>query len=233
MKHTELAELILDESGYTAMWQADKSPRRQSRLENLKELIRVMEEFETLGGFLEHVALVMDNDDGRRRRARLADDPARAPRAWSSTRCSCRAGRKACSRTSARSTRAALAGLEEERRLAYVGITRAKLTSKISFAQNRRNRGLFSAAVPSRFIDELPERNVEVVEAKSPFGGAYQNFGGSTAAAGSAAATATRATARAASTRPSPRLSDRPMTPPAGSAHSSNGRKRARRSRRA
>src|SRR6185503_5449951 len=62
MKHTELAELILDESGYTQMWQADKSPQAQSRLENLKELVRFMHEFESLQGFLEHVSLVMDAD---------------------------------------------------------------------------------------------------------------------------------------------------------------------------
>ncbi|MEL7049518.1 MAG: 3'-5' exonuclease, partial [Pseudomonadota bacterium] len=69
------------------------------------------------------------------------------------------------------------AGLEEERRLAYVGITRAKLNSHVSFAQNRRNRGLYQSAIPSRFVDELPEAHVEVVEAASPFGGAYQNYG--------------------------------------------------------
>src|SRR5262249_13426685 len=69
MKHTELAELILDESGYTAMWQADKSPQAQTRLENLKELVRFMHEFDTLDGFLEHVSLVMDAEqtgDGQR-----------------------------------------------------------------------------------------------------------------------------------------------------------------------
>ncbi|MEO1795328.1 MAG: ATP-dependent DNA helicase, partial [Pseudomonadota bacterium] len=64
----------------------------------------------------------------------------------------------------------------EERRLAYVGITRAKRLAKISFAQNRRNRGLYQAAIPSRFIDELPEEHVDVEEPRSPFGGAYQNF---------------------------------------------------------
>jgi DNA helicase-2/ATP-dependent DNA helicase PcrA len=71
------------------------------------------------------------------------------------------------------------AGLEEERRLAYVGLTRAKRLAKVSFAQNRRNRGLHQSAVPSRFVDELPEKHVDVLEAKMPFGGAYQNFGGS------------------------------------------------------
>ena len=69
-------------------------------------------------------------------------------------------------------------GLEEERRLAYVGLTRARRIAKVSFAQNRRNRGLYQSALPSRFVDELPEAHVEVAEAKMPFGGAYQNFGG-------------------------------------------------------
>src|SRR5690606_25260423 len=68
-------------------------------------------------------------------------------------------------------------GLEEERRLAYVGITRARQLAKVSFAQNRRTRGLYQSALPSRFIDDLPEGDVEVIETKSPFGGAYQNFG--------------------------------------------------------
>jgi DNA helicase II / ATP-dependent DNA helicase PcrA len=177
MKHTELAELILDESGYTAMWQADKSPTAQARLENLKELLRFMHQFENLAGFLEHVSLVMDvdnGDDGDRvslmtmhAAKGLEFDTVFLP-GWEE-------GLFPSQRSMDES---GLKGLEEERRLAYVGITRAKLRSKISFAQNRRNRGLFSAAIPSRFIDELPEENVEVVESKSPFGGAYQNFGG-------------------------------------------------------
>jgi DNA helicase-2/ATP-dependent DNA helicase PcrA len=74
--------------------------------------------------------------------------------------------------------------LEEERRLAYVGLTRAKRIAKVSFAQNRRNRGLYQSALPSRFVDELPEAHVEVTEAKMPFGGAYQNFGGTFGRAG-------------------------------------------------
>jgi DNA helicase II / ATP-dependent DNA helicase PcrA len=177
MKHTELAELILDESGYTAMWQADKSPQAQARLENLKELLRFMHQFENLAGFLEHVSLVMDvdnGDDGDRvslmtmhAAKGLEFDTVFLP-GWEE-------GLFPSQRSMDES---GLKGLEEERRLAYVGITRAKLRSKISFAQNRRNRGLFSAAIPSRFVDELPEDHVEVVEAKSPFGGAYQNFGG-------------------------------------------------------
>ena len=176
MKHTELAELILDESGYTQMWQHDKSPQAQSRLENLKELIRFMHEFETLQGFLEHVSLVMDVDtaDGGDRVSLMTLHAAKGLEfdavflpGWEEglfphQRCLDESG---------------AAGLEEERRLAYVGLTRARRQAKVSFAQNRRNRGLWQAAAPSRFVDELPEANVEVVEPKSPYGGSAGGAG--------------------------------------------------------
>jgi DNA helicase-2/ATP-dependent DNA helicase PcrA len=178
MRHTELAELILDDSGYTAMWQADKSPQAQSRLENLKELVRFMHEFDTMEGFLEHVSLVMDAaeaDDGERvtlmtlhAAKGLEFDNVFLP-GWEE-------GLFPHQRAMDES---GLAGLEEERRLAYVGITRARRKAFISFAQNRRMRGLYQAATPSRFIDELPEANVEIVEAKSPFGGRSMGYGGS------------------------------------------------------
>jgi DNA helicase-2/ATP-dependent DNA helicase PcrA len=175
-KHTELAELILDESGYTAMWQADKSPQAQSRLENLKELVRFMHEFETLAGFLEHVSLVMDTeqaDDGDRVSIMtlhgakgLEFDTVFLP-GWEE-------GLFPHQRSL---DEQGLAGLEEERRLAYVGLTRARKQAHVSFAQNRRTRGLFQSASPSRFIDELPEDHVEVAEVRSPFGGAYAGLG--------------------------------------------------------
>jgi DNA helicase-2/ATP-dependent DNA helicase PcrA len=183
MKHTELAELILDESGYTAMWQADKSPQAQSRLENLKELVRFMHEFESLEGFLEHVSLVMDVDqagDGQRvslmtlHAAKGLEFEVVYLPGWEE-------GLFPHQRSLDESGQA---GLEEERRLAYVGLTRAKRIAKVSFAQNRRNRGLYQSAIPSRFVDELPEAHVEVTEAKMPFGGAYQNFGGTFGRAG-------------------------------------------------
>jgi DNA helicase II / ATP-dependent DNA helicase PcrA len=171
MRHTELAELILDESGYTQMWQQDKSPQAQSRLENLKELIRFMHEFDTLQGFLEHVSLVMDADtDSSDDRVSLMTlhaakglefDAVFLP-GWEE-------GLFPHQRSLDEN---GTAGLEEERRLAYVGLTRAKRQAKVTFAQNRRTRGLWQAAAPSRFVDELPEANVEVVEAKSPYGGA-------------------------------------------------------------
>ncbi len=178
MKHTELAELILDESGYTAMWQADKSPQAQARLENLKELIRFMHQFETLGGFLEHVSLVMDVDAGNDG-DRVSLMTLHAAKGLEFDTVFLPGWEEGLFPHQRSLDENGLAGLEEERRLAYVGITRAKKHAKVSFAQNRRNRGLFSAAVPSRFIDELPEAHVDVVEPKSPFGGAYQGFGGS------------------------------------------------------
>ncbi|WP_439541539.1 UvrD-helicase domain-containing protein [Hyphomicrobium sp.] len=176
MKHTELAELILDESGYTAHWQNDKSPQAQSRLENLKELVRFMHQFETLESFLEHVSLVMDTeqgDDGDRvslmtlHAAKGLEFNTVFLPGWEEglfphQRSLDESGEK---------------GLEEERRLAYVGLTRARKLAKVSFAQNRRTRGLYQSAIPSRFVDDLPEGDIEVVETKSPFGGAYQNFG--------------------------------------------------------
>jgi DNA helicase-2/ATP-dependent DNA helicase PcrA len=177
MPHTELAELILDDSGYTAMWQKDKSPQAQTRLENLKELVRFMHDFDSLSGFLEHVSLVMDAaeaDDGERvtlmtlhAAKGLEYDTVFLP-GWEE-------GLFPHQRSMDES---GLAGLEEERRLAYVGITRARKKALISFAQNRRMRGLYQAATPSRFVDELPETHVEIVETKSPFGGRPGNFGG-------------------------------------------------------
>jgi DNA helicase-2/ATP-dependent DNA helicase PcrA len=176
MKHTDLAELILDESGYTAMWQADKSPQAQSRLENLKELVRFMHEFETLAGFLEHVSLVMDTesgDDGDRASLMtlhaakgLEFDTVFLP-GWEE-------GLFPHQRSLDEN---GVAGLEEERRLAYVGLTRARRRAIVSFTQNRRNRGLYQAATASRFVDELPADHVDVIETKSPFGGVYANLG--------------------------------------------------------
>ena len=177
MRHTELAELILDDSGYTAMWQKDKSPQAQTRLENLKELVRFMHDFDSLAGFLEHVSLVMDAaeaEDGDRvtlmtlhAAKGLEFDTVFLP-GWEE-------GLFPHQRAIDES---GLAGLEEERRLAYVGITRARRRAQISFAQNRRMRGLYQAASPSRFVDELPETHVDIVEVKSPFGGRQASFGG-------------------------------------------------------
>jgi DNA helicase II / ATP-dependent DNA helicase PcrA len=170
LPHTELAEIVLDESGYTEMWQNDKSPEAQGRLENLKELIRSMGEFENLTGFLEHVALVMDRDSGD------AEDRVNIMTLHSAKGLEFgtvflpgwEEGLFPHQRSLDDKGRA---GLEEERRLAYVGITRAKRRATISFAQNRRVHNLWQSAIPSRFVDELPERHVEVMPMTTSYGG--------------------------------------------------------------
>ncbi len=168
--HFELAQQILDESGYTAMWQNDKSADAHGRLENLKELIRFMEEFESLTGFLEHVSLVMDRDSGGGEDAvsimtlhsakGLEFDTVFLP-GWED-------GLFPNQRALDENGKV---GLEEERRLAYVGITRARRRARISLAQNRRTHGMWQSAIPSRFLDELPSERVEVKDTGSSYGG--------------------------------------------------------------
>ena len=171
--HTELAEIVLDESGYTEMWQKDRSADAAGRLENLKELVRSMEEFENLQGFLEHISLVMDRDGG-------ADDDAVSLMTLHSAKGlefdnvflpGWEEGLFPSQRTLDEQGRA---GLEEERRLAHVGLTRARRRAKLYFATNRRIHGTWSTTIPSRFLDELPAPNVEITESKggSGWGGA-------------------------------------------------------------
>ena len=171
--HTELAGIVLDESGYTEMWQKDRSADAAGRLDNLKELIRSMEEFENLQGFLEHISLVMDRDGGAEDQAvslmtlhsakGLEFDNVFLP-GWEE-------GLFPSQRTLDEQGRA---GLEEERRLAHVGLTRARRRAKLYFATNRRIHGTWSTTIPSRFLDELPAPNVEITESKggSGWGGA-------------------------------------------------------------
>jgi DNA helicase-2/ATP-dependent DNA helicase PcrA len=167
--HTELAEIVLDESGYTEMWQKDRSADAAGRLENLKELVRSMEEFENLQGFLEHISLVMDRDGG-------ADDDAVSLMTLHSAKGlefdnvilpGWEEGLFPSQRTLDEQGRA---GLEEERRLAHVGLTRARRRAKLYFATNRRIHGTWSTTIPSRFLDELPAHNVEITESKGGSG---------------------------------------------------------------
>ncbi|MDH0368087.1 ATP-dependent helicase [Brucella anthropi] len=174
--HTELAETILDESGYTAMWQNDKSAEAPGRLENLKELIRSMEEYESLRGFLEHVALVMDaeqNEDldavnimtlhsAKGLEFETVFLPGWEEGLFPHQRALDEGGRS---------------GLEEERRLAYVGVTRAKKNLHIWFVSNRRIHGMWQSTIPSRFLEELPEAHVEVAELEGNYGGYGGGYG--------------------------------------------------------
>lgn len=173
MTQSEVAQTVLEESGYTDMWQKDKSADAAGRLENLKELVRSMEEFPDLQSFLEHVSLVMEaNESDTAERVSLMTlhaakglefDTVFLP-GWEE-------GLFPNQRALDESGRA---GLEEERRLAHVGLTRARRRAKIFFASNRRIHGLWNSTVPSRFVDDLPETNVEIVEAPANF-----SYGGS------------------------------------------------------
>ena len=174
LPHTDLAELILDESGYTAMWQKDKSPQAQSRLENLKELVRFMHQFESLGGFLEHVSLVMDTETGNDG-DRISLMTLHAAKGLEFDTVFLPGWEEGLFPHQRSLDENGMAGLEEERRLAYVGITRAKKRGKISFAQNRRTHGLYQSASPSRFVDELPEEAVDVLDSNSAYGGGYSS----------------------------------------------------------
>ena len=172
VSHMELAETMLDESGYTEMWQLDKNPDSPGRLENLKELVKALESFDNLQGFLEHVALIMDNETEETgakvsimtlHAAKGLEFPAVFLPGWED-------GLFPSQRSMDES---GLKGLEEERRLAYVGITRAEELCTISFAANRRVFGQWQSALPSRFIDELPEAHVEILTPPGLYGGGY------------------------------------------------------------
>ncbi|RWC96031.1 MAG: ATP-dependent DNA helicase [Mesorhizobium sp.] len=181
--HTELAETILEESGYTDMWKNDRSAESPGRLENLKELIRSMEEYESLRAFLEHVALVMEAEQSESLDAvsimtlhsakGLEFETVFLP-GWEEglfphQRALDEGGRS---------------GLEEERRLAYVGLTRAKKNLHIWFVSNRLIHGLWQSTIPSRFLDELPETHVEVAESGNSYGGYGNSYGGGSFASG-------------------------------------------------
>src|SRR6266404_8827422 len=160
--HTDLVQSVLDESGYTAMWQADRSPDAPGRLENLKELVVAMAEFENLTGFLEHVSLVMDNA------ADSAGDMVNLMTLHSAKGLEFDTvflpGWEEGLFPSLRSVEeSGLKGLEEERRLAYVGLTRARHRVFVSFAANRRIHGQWQSAARSRFVDELSPDHVEIV----------------------------------------------------------------------
>jgi len=181
LPHTEVAEVVLDESGYTGMWMNDKSADAPGRLENLKELINAMADFESLAGFLEHVALVMDLNEaeGGEMVSIMTLHAAKGLEFDTVFLAGWEEGlfpnQRALDESGTR-------GLEEERRLAYVGLTRARQRVILSFAANRRLHGSWAPAIPSRFVDELPKEHIEVESDQGLYGapvpGAGSGFGG-------------------------------------------------------
>jgi DNA helicase-2/ATP-dependent DNA helicase PcrA len=147
---------LLDESGYTAMWQADKSPDAPGRLENLKELVRAMADFDTLQGFLDHVALVMENDDNSDD-AKLSMMTLHGAKGLEFDTVFLPGWEEGVFPNQRSLDEGGLKSLEEERRLAYVGITRARKRCIISHAANRRIYANWQSSIPSRFIEELPK----------------------------------------------------------------------------
>jgi DNA helicase-2/ATP-dependent DNA helicase PcrA len=170
LNHQRLTETILEESGYTDALRLDKGPTSQTRLENLKELVQSMGAFDSLNAYLEHVSLVMDleregGDDAVQimtlHSAKGLEFPLVFLPGWEegvfpSQRSMDEKGEK---------------GLEEERRLAYVGITRAREAARISFAANRQVYGRWQSQLPSRFVDELPIAHVEALSETGYYGG--------------------------------------------------------------
>jgi DNA helicase-2/ATP-dependent DNA helicase PcrA len=159
LPHAELARLVLDESGYTAMLQADRSAESAGRLENLAELTRAMEEYETLGAFLEHVSLVMENDADRDA-DKVTIMTIHAAKGLEFDTVFLAGWEEGVFPSQRSLDEGGTASLEEERRLAYVAITRARRKCFILHAANRRIYGQWTSSIPSRFVAELPPANV-------------------------------------------------------------------------
>ncbi|MFD1036452.1 ATP-dependent helicase [Sphingomonas hankookensis] len=160
LPHAELARQLLDESGYTAMYQAEKTAEAAGRLENLTELVRAMEEYESLGAFLEHVSLVMDNEAS-------AEEPKvtimtiHAAKGLEFDTVFCVGWEEGLFPSQRSLDEGGTASLEEERRLAYVAITRARRMAVVLHAANRRIYGQWNSSLPSRFVGELPDEHIE------------------------------------------------------------------------
>jgi DNA helicase II / ATP-dependent DNA helicase PcrA len=160
MNHADLARQMLDESGYTAALQAEKTVEASGRLENLTELARAMEEYETLGDFLEHVSLVMDNEAAANE-AKVTIMTIHAAKGLEFDKVFLVGWEEGVFPSQRALDEGGLNSLEEERRLAYVAITRARQSATILHAANRRIYGQWTSSIPSRFVAELPADNVE------------------------------------------------------------------------
>ena len=172
----ELVETVLDESGYTEMWQNDKRPEAPGRLENLRELVRALEEFENLSGFLEHVSLVMEAgqaDAGEM----VSLMTLHAAKGLEFETVFLPGWEEGVFPNQRAMDEGGASALEEERRLAYVGLTRARRQAHVSFAANRRIYNQWQTSIPSRFVEELPEKDIEAVIDPGLYGSYPANSG--------------------------------------------------------
>ena len=160
LPHTELARIMLEESGYLAMWQNDRSAEAAGRVDNLLELIRAMEEFDSLASFLDHVALVMENEASTAE-AKVTIMTLHGAKGLEFDHVFLVGWEEGVFPSQRALDEGGNASLEEERRLAYVGITRARRTATIVHAANRRVYGQWTSSIPSRFIAELPADAIE------------------------------------------------------------------------
>ena len=158
--HAQLAQIILEESGYTAMYQNEKSADAAGRLENLSELVRAMEEYDSLGAFLEHVSLVMDNE-GRSGEPQVTIMTIHAAKGLEFDTVFLVGWEEGLFPSQRSLDEGGTRSLEEERRLAYVAITRARRQAVIIHAANRRIYGQWTSSIPSRFVGELPDEHIE------------------------------------------------------------------------
>ncbi len=169
MPPSELTGLVLDESDYTGMWKRDKSLEAPGRLDNLKELVVALEDFETLTEFLEHVSLVMENDEAN------SDEKVTLMTLHSAKGLEFETvflpgwEEGLFPHQRALEDAGGGGGLEEERRLAYVGLTRARRRAIVSYASNRRVYGRWQSAIPSRFVSELPDEHIEKINSMDIF----------------------------------------------------------------
>lgn len=156
----DLIRTVLDESGYTDALQAEKTAEAAGRLENLAELARAMEEYDSLGQFLEHVSLVMDNDAAGDQE-KVTVMTMHAAKGLEFDNVFLPGWEEGVFPSQRALDEGGLASLEEERRLAYVAITRARRKCTILHAANRRIYGQWTSSIPSRFVGELPGEHVE------------------------------------------------------------------------
>jgi DNA helicase-2/ATP-dependent DNA helicase PcrA len=158
--HVVTAARLLDESGYLKMWKEDKSPEAPGRLENLKELLQAMGDFESLSGFLDHVSLVMENEENAEA-DRISLMTMHAAKGLEFDTVFLPGWEEGLFPSQRSMDETGLKGLEEERRLAYVGLTRARKRAIVSYAANRQIYGNWQNSIPSRFVDELPDAHVQ------------------------------------------------------------------------